>query len=267
MKTWHSGDIYANGFRIRYHRTGGDKPPLVIAHGVTDNGLSWSRFARAMENDYDVVLYDARGHGFSDAPDNGYTFEDHAEDLAGLIAALHLDRSRVLGHSGGAVAAALVAASHLNLVSKLILEEPAWGTNWGGWERTTAGITEWFRAVVSMSRQELVALCKEENSLWPEEEIFLWADSKIQVSPHVVTTFKQREPAWMDIISRITCPLLLITGDPEKGAVISRKDVSDMASVWNQGRAITIADTGHQVHYDRHEAFVDAAKIFLEESD
>jgi len=85
MKTWHSGDIYANGIKIRYHRTGGDKPPLVIAHGVTDNGLSWSRFARAMENTYEVVLYDARGHGFSDAPENGYTFEDHAEDLAGDI--------------------------------------------------------------------------------------------------------------------------------------------------------------------------------------
>lgn len=100
MANWFTGDIVVNGIKIHYHRTGGDKPTLVIAHGVTDNGISWSRVARALEQDYDVIMYDRRGHGFSDAPQSGYTFEDHAEDLVNFIVALNLDRPCVMGHSG-----------------------------------------------------------------------------------------------------------------------------------------------------------------------
>ena len=116
MSNWFSGDIVSSGIRIRYHRTGGDKPTLLIAHGVTDNGLSWSRFARAMEQNYDVILYDRRGHGFSDAPESGYTFRDHAEDMAGLITALGLDRPHILGHSGGAVTGVAANVARIKIV-------------------------------------------------------------------------------------------------------------------------------------------------------
>jgi pimeloyl-ACP methyl ester carboxylesterase len=63
MPEWFSGDVVANGVRIHYSRTGGDKPPLVLSHGATDSGLCWTRVARALESDYDVILSDARGHG------------------------------------------------------------------------------------------------------------------------------------------------------------------------------------------------------------
>jgi hypothetical protein len=36
---WSSSDITANGITIHYYRTGGDKPPLVLNHGATDDGL------------------------------------------------------------------------------------------------------------------------------------------------------------------------------------------------------------------------------------
>ena len=82
MSKWTSGDVVANGIKIHYNRTGGDKPPVVLAHGFTDNGLCWTRAAQVLEQDYDVIMYDARGHGFSDAPESGYSTEDHAADLA-----------------------------------------------------------------------------------------------------------------------------------------------------------------------------------------
>jgi pimeloyl-ACP methyl ester carboxylesterase len=267
MSNWPSGDIVSSGIRIRYHRTGGDKPTLLIAHGVTDNGLGWSRFARAMEQNYDVILYDRRGHGFSDAPESGYTFRDHAEDMAGLITALGLDRPHILGHSGGAVAAAIFAATHPDLLASLVLEDPAWGTGWGGWQTMTTGMIEWFRETVSMDRQELVAMCREMNPNWPEEEVELWADSKVQVSPNVVQTFDQAEPMWRDIVRQITYPILLITGDKDMASVNTSEDVEAMASVWRRGQAVTIDGAGHMVHYDRFEAFLSAVKTFLSEMD
>jgi N-formylmaleamate deformylase len=49
MNNWPSGNVIANGIRIHYHRTGGDKPPVVLSHGSTDNGLYWTRVAQALE--------------------------------------------------------------------------------------------------------------------------------------------------------------------------------------------------------------------------
>ncbi|MGF6849677.1 pimeloyl-ACP methyl ester carboxylesterase [Chitinophaga sp. W3I9] len=49
------------------------------------SGLCWSSLAQTLEKDYDVILPDARGHGRSSAPDYGYQYEDHANDIAGLI--------------------------------------------------------------------------------------------------------------------------------------------------------------------------------------
>jgi pimeloyl-ACP methyl ester carboxylesterase len=88
MPEWFSGDVKTNGLRMHYYRTGGEKPPLVLAHGATDSGQCWSRVARTLESEYDVILPDARGHGLSDAPERGYTTSDHAGDLAGFINAL-----------------------------------------------------------------------------------------------------------------------------------------------------------------------------------
>ena len=35
------GAIPVTGGHLAYHRTGGDKPALVLSHGLTDNGLCW----------------------------------------------------------------------------------------------------------------------------------------------------------------------------------------------------------------------------------
>ena len=124
---------------------------------------------------------------------------------------------------------------------------------------------EWFRETVSMDRHELVATCREMNPNWLEEEIELWADSKVQVSPYVVQTFEQAEPNWRDIVRQITCPILLIAGDPDVGSVNTPEDVLAMASIWHGGQAVTIDGAGHMAHYDRFEAFLSAVKTFLSE--
>jgi N-formylmaleamate deformylase len=128
MPEWFSGEVIANGIKIHYWRTGGEGPPVVFSHGITDNGLCWTRLARALEDVYDVIMPDARGHGFSDAPDEGYAPGDQAADLAGLIQALGLIKPRpvLIGHSMGAATTAAAAADYPELVRCAILEDPPW---------------------------------------------------------------------------------------------------------------------------------------------
>jgi len=97
VTSWYDGTVEANGIRQHYWRTGdGSQPAIVLCHGVTDNGLCWTPVARALENDYDVIMVDARGHGLSDAPEDGYGTEDRADDVAALVRALEADGISVL---------------------------------------------------------------------------------------------------------------------------------------------------------------------------
>src|SRR5215211_7829462 len=124
MSSWQSGEVAANGLRLHYTRTGGDKPALVLAHGFSDDGLCWTPVARALERDYDVIMIDARGHGQSQAAEQDYNDLDLGHDLAGVIAALGLRRPAVLGHSMGAATALALAGAHPDVPGAILLEDP-----------------------------------------------------------------------------------------------------------------------------------------------
>src|SRR5688500_11005922 len=122
-----SGEVTANGLRQHYWRTGwaaAGKPVLVLAHGATDNGLCWTRLAKVLEGEWDVVIPDARGHGLSEAPEEDYSAGARAADLAKLIEALGLVRPVVGGHSMGGSTALRLAAEHPELVRAAVLEDP-----------------------------------------------------------------------------------------------------------------------------------------------
>ena len=48
MTHWQSGDIEVNKLKLHYTRTGGDKPPVVLAHGFSDDGLCWTPVAKLL---------------------------------------------------------------------------------------------------------------------------------------------------------------------------------------------------------------------------
>src|SRR5262249_57398656 len=124
MTPWQSGDVSANGIRLHYTRTGGDKPPVVLAHGFSDDGLCWTPVAEALAPDYDITMVDARGHGLSDAPPQSYGPSDQAADIAGVVGALGLRRPPVLGHSMGAATALAPAGVYPDLPRPIPLADP-----------------------------------------------------------------------------------------------------------------------------------------------
>ena len=65
------------------------------------NGACWTSLGRALELEegYDVVMPDARGHENSGTPDHGYRYHALAADVASLIDALGLATPVPLGHS------------------------------------------------------------------------------------------------------------------------------------------------------------------------
>ena len=102
------GYVMTNGIRIHYSRTGGAKPVLVLAHGSSDDGLCWTNLAKELEQDFDIIMFDARGHGLSDAPTPSDPPDVQVEDLAGLIRELKLVKPILMGHSMGSASVTLV---------------------------------------------------------------------------------------------------------------------------------------------------------------
>ena len=96
----------AAGLRVHLAEAGaGD--PLVLQHGWPQHWLAWRKLIPALAESYRVICPDLRGHGWTDAPPEGYEKERLASDLLALLDALELDRVRVVGHDWGGFAAFL----------------------------------------------------------------------------------------------------------------------------------------------------------------
>jgi pimeloyl-ACP methyl ester carboxylesterase len=82
----------------------------VFLHGVTDSSASWDAIASSFVDDYRVMAVDLRGHGQSDKPATGYSWEsDYAKDISAFITEQLDEPAIVVGHSLGAVVSAPVA--------------------------------------------------------------------------------------------------------------------------------------------------------------
>jgi N-formylmaleamate deformylase len=189
---WQTGYVETNGLRLHYTRTGGEKPPLVFAHGVTDAGLCWTPVAEALAAEYDAIMVDARGHGRSDAPDGSDGPTEQADDLAGVITALELERPAVLGHSMGAATALVLAGAYPDLPGVILLEDPpAWWTDWSdtpaALERHVA-MRERALGLKCKTREELIAGQRAEQPDWSDTEFEPWADAKQWISRRSLTT-------------------------------------------------------------------------------
>lgn len=269
MSDWLSADVLVNGLRLHYYRTGGARPPVVLAHGATDDGLCWTALARVLESDYDVIMPDARGHGLSAAPTEGYDAATQAADLAGLIQALDLERPVVIGHSMGARTALYLAADYPDLVRGVGLEDPPfWHPNAQPDEAERAARLARLRQAATESRQldraTLIARCREQNPAWSMAEVEPWAAAKQRVSPQFLAALGAPEPTpWWEVLPRVRCPLLLITGDPERGAIVTPETAAEAVRRQPRLQVVRIAGAGHSVRRDRFGPYLEAIRSFL----
>lgn len=268
MSRWSSRGVSVQGVTLRVYRTGGNKPPVVAAHGFADNGLFWTSVAQALEAQYEVIMYDARGHGLSPMPAEGIPAEAHVEDLANLVRALGLDRPVLMGHSMGAGTVAGVAAKYPDLTRAIILEDPGW-RNEATAQPGAPAVNFRARALAeaqryrTMSREEVMADCRAKHPLWPEAQVGPWADSRFQLDMRIFDTIGGPRPPWQDMARAIACPALLITADPERGSIVTPEVAAEAATLLRHGQVLRLPGAGHAIRSDQLDAFVAAVSAFL----
>lgn len=262
------GHVDVKGTKIHYYRTSDDKPNIVFLHGITDNGMCWSRLAFYLEQYFDVILIDARGHGLSEAPDSGYDVEVHAEDVAAVIQNLDLQPVALVGHSMGGSIAVATAASYPKLVKSLILEDPpfrenSWLTPQETRQEHADKLKEWIAELRKMPLEDLELYCKQNYPSWHEDDQRLWASARLQVRPQVTQFISGSPFNWMEKIQNLKCPGLMLTGNPEKGAIINSAVSTDITRLWKSCQVVNVPDAGHNIRRDQYIPTRDAIRKFL----
>src|SRR3954453_13266022 len=97
-----------------------DAPPLLMVHGWPQHWWCWREVIAALSDRYRIIAPDLRGHGWTDAPHDGYAKTQFSADILALLDALGVDKVTWLGHDWGAHAGWITAYQHPERVDRLV---------------------------------------------------------------------------------------------------------------------------------------------------
>ncbi|RMF21321.1 MAG: alpha/beta fold hydrolase, partial [Deltaproteobacteria bacterium] len=132
------------GLRYRIEGAAGNVV-VTFVHGLAATLDVWEGQARRLADDYRVLRYDLRSHGGSEAADVPCTRSDLAAELVGLLDALGIERSVIVGHSAGGVIAMQAAVDHPARGAGLVLVGTASECN----DKTAA----WYEKTAAKARE------------------------------------------------------------------------------------------------------------------
>jgi pimeloyl-ACP methyl ester carboxylesterase len=299
---WSDGYAYANGVRLHYYRAvpAAGKPVIVMAHGVTDNGLCWANVSLKLQHAYDIYMLDTRGHGLSDPhtpSDDGSTL---VKDVVEFVRAMKFEKPILMGHSMGAATVMRVGAEYPDLAKAIIMLDPGLGRGGPGGRRgagpATGPATNAARAArrgaapttqargpaapdrlsINMfgdpetlvrqnnySFDDLVATGRRENPKWDITDVQYWALSKKQYHGPYSNEARQSMSGTMgtgDALAKITVPALILKAD---AAAQTRASNEEAVKVMQKGKLVHIDGAAHNLHHDDLKRTVEELTAFL----
>lgn len=111
---------HANGIDLHYEVTGAG-PWVTMVHALACDLSIWDAQVAALAPHSSVLRLDLRGHGGSGAPSGPYSLEQMAGDVIGLLDALHVEQTHLVGLSIGGMVAQHVALQAPRRLRSLVL--------------------------------------------------------------------------------------------------------------------------------------------------
>jgi pimeloyl-ACP methyl ester carboxylesterase len=153
--SFHTQEIKTNGTTLHV-RVGGKGEAVVLIHGFGDTGDMWAPIAAKLVKDHTVVVPDLRGMGLSAHPDTGYTKKNEAQDIAGVMDALHIEKAELVTHDiGNMVGYALAAQFPTRITKWVVIDAPLPGV--GNWAAQLSNPKAWHFNFHGPDEERLVA--------------------------------------------------------------------------------------------------------------
>jgi pimeloyl-ACP methyl ester carboxylesterase len=247
--------IDRDGVKIHYE-VHGSGPPLILTHGYSSTSDMWRGQIEALSKNRKLVLWDMRGHGQSDYPEDPKAYSEAltVADIAALLDAIGADSAIVGGLSLGGYMSLAFYRAHPERVRALIIIDTG-----PGFKKDDAREAWNKRALDTADRFEreglavLKSASRERSSVSHRDALGLARAARGMLT--------QRDARVIEILPDIKVPSLIVVGADDT-PFLAASDY--MAAKIPGARKVVIAEAGHAVNLDQPQAFIAAVLPFLD---
>ena len=262
------GAVTREGTELVYWTWPGTSPPTLLLHGIGNYGRYWDFFADSIAGRLQLIAPDARGHGESGRPADGYAPADFAADALAILDRLGIERTVVVGHSMGGLHSINLAARHPERVQALVIVDASPDPLPQGAERAQRLLTgrparfadrETARAYLERTSPGYSDAVYENRltfALREEDGGLVWRSDPAALQ-RIMSGRMPAEDRW-DALASIVCPTLVVRGTHSN--VLSEDIARQMVQTLADGRLMEL-DAGHNVPLDRPRELADAAVV------
>ncbi|MEM9856932.1 MAG: alpha/beta hydrolase [Bacteroidota bacterium] len=189
-----------------YYETHGEKSgkePIVLLHGAYATLSLWGDFLTELSKSRQVIALDFQGHGRTADIDRPITYENMADDVAGLIKHLKLEKADVFGYSMGGGVALQLGIRHPRLINKMVVASASYESE-GVYPELTSMIDQ-----LKPEYMEGTPFKNAYDTLSPNPDNFPVLMKKL------IALDKTPQKWAAEDIADIPCPLLFINGDAD----------------------------------------------------
>ena len=261
--------VEVNGIAV-YYEEHGSGPPLVMIGGLGADTYLWSKQVPAFSALFRVVVFDNRGSGESDKPDEPYSIPMFVADTVGLMRALGIERAHVVGASLGGLIAQELVLTHPEMVDRLVLV----CTTSNGPRSVRPSLWALIPMLFRLRRTgEPAADTRRAFSIFAHpqwlndnpdevEEYVAWRVAHPQ-SPYA---FKRQRGAIKgfdreDRLGTITAPTLIVHGDSDRVSPAANARI--LGELIPDAEVVILEDSGHACSFDQRDRFNQAVLGFL----
>jgi len=262
--------LSVNDITINYHLDArkdqaADAPVVMLSNSLMSSYGMWDDQVEALTEDFQVLRYDTRGHGGTDAPAAAYSIGLLVEDVIGLLDALGIDKVHFVGLSMGGMIAQLLGATYPDRVISLSLCDTAChmppASLWD--ERIETAQTDGVDALSdgTLGRWFTEPFRKSETAAVNRIRDMIQATG---VQGFVNCARAIRDMNQCDILANITAPTQVIVGEQDPSCPISSAEI--LHDGIPGSRLVILKGAAHLPNIEQKDEFNAALMRFLRES-
>ena len=245
----------------------GQGEPVLLAHCLTWNHHDYDAIAAELEDAYQLILPDQRGHGGTGYPTAPYSLADMAEDLYQLVEHLGVGPVHYVGHSMGAMMGPLFALAHPNALRSMTL---IGGSAQAEAEERLAAYRQLVAAVRAGAAAQVVdrlvglffsetSRARRQDAIARFREDFLANDPEgLYWTAEAVFT----RPNLLERLGEITVPTLVIVGAEDR--VTAPERAQELAAGITDARLLVVPKAGHFTTVEAPHTVAGALRDFWE---
>jgi len=281
QKSFRNGNV-----NIQYAEGPPNGPPLVLLHGLARDWNSFSGLLPVLASRFQIFALDLRGHGKSSRVTHCYRITEFAADVVQFLKTLLPGGAAIFGYSlGGSVGMCVASDQNCKVTALIVGDASVSPENFsrsmyapifrqlheimicGGTQAEVArGIGEISFHVPGFDQTVRI----EELPGNGAESLLQWARGALQTDPDALamTMDGSAYEGWnaQAILSQISCPTLLLQGNPEMGAMLSDADVKLALDLLPRAECVKFELLGHGLFMQQAKPVLQAVSTFLEKN-